>query len=120
MVNCKNGTPTTIAGYGITDAVSTGTSITINGTTYDLSANRSWSVGDLLSSGSYSNPSWITALGWSKITGTPTTLSGYGISDAVGTGRTITINATTYDLSANRSWRLAILFRVAAIQTLPG
>ncbi len=104
-----NGTPTTIAGYGITDAVSTGTSITINGTTYDLSANRSWSVGDLLSSGSYSNPSWITALGWSKITGTPTTLSGYGISDAVGTGRTITINATTYDLSANRSWSVGDL-----------
>ena len=33
-------------------------------------------------SGSYSNPSWITSLGWSKITGTPTTLSGYGITNA--------------------------------------
>lgn len=28
------------------------------------------------------NPSWITALAWSKITGTPTTLTGYGITDA--------------------------------------
>jgi hypothetical protein len=37
------GTPTTIAGYGITDAVST--------------------------SGSYANPSWITSLAGSKITG---------------------------------------------------
>lgn len=31
-------------------------------------------------SGSYSNPSWITALAWSKLTGTPTTLSGYGLT----------------------------------------
>jgi hypothetical protein len=36
--------------------------------------------------GSYSNPSWITALAWSKITSTPTTISGYGITDAVSTG----------------------------------
>ena len=36
--------------------------------------------------GSYSNPSWITALDWSKITSTPTTLSGYGITDGVSTG----------------------------------
>jgi len=66
------GTPTTLSGYGITDGVST--------------------------SGSYSNPSWITALAyskltgapttwaWSSITGTPTTLSGYGITDGVSTG----------------------------------
>lgn len=31
--------------------------------------------------GSYSDPAWITALAWSKITGTPTTLSDYGITD---------------------------------------
>lgn len=33
-------------------------------------------------SGSYANPSWITSLAWSKITSTPTTLAGYGITDA--------------------------------------
>lgn len=33
-------------------------------------------------SGSYSNPSWITSLAWNKISGPPTTLSGYGITDA--------------------------------------
>ena len=33
-------------------------------------------------SGSYANPAWLTSLGWSKITGTPTTLSGYGITNA--------------------------------------
>lgn len=41
-------------------------------------------------SGSYSNPSWITGLAWSKISSTPTTISGYGISDGV----------TSSDLSA--------------------
>jgi hypothetical protein len=48
-------TPTTLVGYGITDPV-------------------------VLTTGSYSNPTWITSLVWSKITGTPTTLSGYGIA----------------------------------------
>jgi len=32
---------------------------------------------------SYSNPSWLTALAWSKLTSTPTTVSGYGITDGV-------------------------------------
>lgn len=46
--------------------------ITINGVTLDLSANRTWTVGDLLSTGSYANPSWITSLAYGKLTGTPT------------------------------------------------
>jgi len=33
--------------------------------------------------GSYSDPAWITGLAWSKISSTPTTLSGYGITDAL-------------------------------------
>jgi hypothetical protein len=41
------------------------------------------SLGDKVSlTGSYSNPSWITGLVWSKVSTTPTTLSGYGITDA--------------------------------------
>lgn len=55
--------------------------LTINGTAQDLSANRSWTVGDVRTDGSYANPSWITSLAWSKITGTPTTRAGYGITD---------------------------------------
>lgn len=31
--------------------------------------------------GSYADPGWITSLAWSKLTGTPTTVAGYGISD---------------------------------------
>ncbi len=33
--------------------------------------------------GSYSNPTWMNSLAWSKISSTPTTVAGYGISDAV-------------------------------------
>lgn len=49
-------TPTTAAGYGLTDVV--------------------------LNNVVYNNPSWIGSLDWSKITGEPTTLAGYGITDA--------------------------------------
>jgi predicted heme/steroid binding protein len=102
------GTPTTLAGYGITDAVPSNRTLTINGTSYDLSANRTWSVGDLLSSGSYANPTWLTSLAWSKITNTPTTLAGYGITNAVPSTRTLTINGTAQDLSADRTWTIPI------------
>lgn len=52
--------------------------------------------------GSYANPSWITSLAWAKITSTPTTLAGYGITDGVTsisttaplTGGTITSTGT--------------------------
>ena len=40
-------------------------------------------------SSTYADPAWLTALAWSKITGKPTTISGYGITDAptkTGTG----------------------------------
>ena len=107
--------------------------LTINGTSYDLSADRSWTINSMVYpsagialstgtawgtsitdnsgnwntaygwgnhasagyltsataattyvslSGSYANPAWITSLGWGKITSTPTTISGYGITNA--------------------------------------
>lgn len=94
--------------------------LTINGTTYDLSANRTWSVGDLVSTGSYANPTWLTSLAWGKITSTPTTLSGYGITDAVPSSRTLTINGTTYDLSADRSWTITTATPTLAQVTTAG
>ena len=36
----------------------------------------------VVTNGSYANPAWITALSWTKITDRPTTLAGYGITDA--------------------------------------
>jgi hypothetical protein len=47
--------------------------LTINGVGQDLSADRTWTVGDVLTTGSYSNPSWITSLAWSKLTSVPST-----------------------------------------------
>jgi hypothetical protein len=44
---------------------------------------------------------------WANITGTPTTLSGYGITDGVPSSRELTINGTTYNLSENRSWTVS-------------
>lgn len=56
-----------------------------------------------LLTGSYANPSWLASLPWSKITGTPTTLAGYGITDAApgsGSGNYIQ-NQSTVAQSAN-------------------
>ena len=79
--------------------VPTSRTLTINGVTYDLSSNRSWTVGDLLSSGSYTNPSWLVSIPWSKITSAPTTLAGYGITDAIdGSG---TANQIPYFVDSN-------------------
>jgi len=63
------------------------TNKTITGTfTGNLTGNADTVTNGVYTTGTYSNPSWITALGWSKITGTPTTISGYGITDGVSTG----------------------------------
>lgn len=70
-------------------------SLTINGTSYNLLADRTWTVGDLFSSSSYTNPSWISSLAWSKISGTPTTISGYGITDAI-TASSVAANYVPY------------------------
>ena len=92
--NQISGTPTTISGYGITDPL-------------------------LYSTGTYSSPSWITTLAWSKITGapsfflttgtlpwsqisgTPTTRAGYGITDAE---PTIASGSSTQVWMGNKTW----------------
>ena len=42
----------------------------------------------------YSDPSWISSLAWSKISSTPNTVSGYGITGGVFTGDIEAVNAT--------------------------
>jgi hypothetical protein len=44
---------------------------------------------------------------FSSLTSKPNTLGGYGITDAVPATRTISINGTTLDLSANRSYTVS-------------
>ena len=59
------------------------TSHFITGTiTNDTSGNAATVTNGIYTNESHSNPSWITGLDWSKISSPPTTLSGYGITDA--------------------------------------
>lgn len=60
----------------INSKLSPSRTITINGITKDLSANRDWEVGNVSTDGSYTNPSWIASLAYSKLTGAPSLFSG--------------------------------------------
>lgn len=72
--------------------------LTINGTTYDLTADRSWSIAaGVTSFNTRTGAISLTSLDVTDaLTYTPVT-----------NARTITINGTSYDLSANRSWTIA-------------
>jgi hypothetical protein len=63
----------------------------VNATNFLLTAVRT--------TGSYTNPSWLVSIPWTKITGTPTTLSAYGITDPV------VLTSGSY---ANPSWITAL------------
>jgi len=76
-----SGKPTTLSGYGITDGVPSGRTITINGSTFDLSSNRSWTVGDVTSA------SLSTTLSnYPTNSSLSTTLSGYATTSALTSG----------------------------------
>lgn len=49
----------------------------------NISGNAATVTNGVYSNGTYNNPAWLNTLAWSKLTGTPTTLSGYGISDSM-------------------------------------
>jgi predicted heme/steroid binding protein len=86
-----------VAPAGLSAYVPTTRTITINGTTFDLSADRSWSIVSGVSS-------FNTRTG--AITLTDTDVTGALGYTPVTNARTLTINGTTYDLSANRSWTI--------------
>jgi lysophospholipase L1-like esterase len=73
--------PTTIAGYGITDAVTSG------GSTTQYIRGDGSKVTFPTTVSSFSNDSgYLTSssnVAWNKVTSTPTTISGYGITDAI-------------------------------------
>jgi hypothetical protein len=63
------GVPSTLSGYGITDPI-------------------------VLTSGSYPDPAWITALAWAKLTGVPTSLAGLGITNGAALDALGALNVT--------------------------
>jgi hypothetical protein len=63
---------------------------TLSGISID--GNAATVTNGVYTNGTYSNPSWLTGLVWSKISSTPTTLSGYGITDAVSSSSVIAAN----------------------------
>jgi hypothetical protein len=121
--------------FATTVATSIGTkvpntrTITINETAYDLSADRSWTINSMvypgagipLSTGtawgtSITNNStnWNTAYGWGNHASASylTSITSSQVTTALGytpvtNARTITINGTAYDLSADRSWTIS-------------
>lgn len=101
----------------ITNKADKSTLLTINGVAQNISQNRTWSVGDVVSSGSYSNPTWITSLAWSKISGTPTTLSGYGITDGI-TSSALTSTLANYVTSSSLSSTLGNYATTASVTGL--
>ena len=86
-----------VAPAGLSAYVPTTRTITINGTSYDLSADRSWSIVSGVSS--FNTRTGAITLSSSDVT----TALGY---TPVTNARTLTINGTTFDLSANRSWTI--------------
>lgn len=105
----NSGKPTTLAGYGISDASVTNlvdTTITAPATGHLLRWNGSKWVNTLLAATD------VPALDWSKITtGKPTTLAGYGITDAkqiqplsasvASNALTLVLNPTSIDFRAS-------------------
>lgn len=78
------------------DWVKETTTITINGETFDLSQNRSWTV-------------TASGVAWGDITGPLADQTDLitALNAKVDESLTITINGVTQDLSANRSWTVA-------------
>jgi len=74
-----------------------GRQLTINGVTYDLSSNRSWTI-------SGADSAVYATLYRLDTTRTRTNAD---LNGKVPTGRQLTINGVTYDLSSNRSWTIS-------------
>ena len=92
-------TPTTVAGYGITDALTAETN--------DLTASVTWAnVPDAnITTSSVEQHQGNLAIAYSQLTATPTTLSGYGITDGYTDSDVDThLNTSTATTSQLLSW----------------
>jgi hypothetical protein len=109
-----SGKPTTLSGYGITDGVKNAGGVPSIQAGLDASKPAAGSAGriyiatDSLKIYFDDGTSWdvIGTINWSDITGKPTTLAGYGITDGVPIGRKINVGSGLTgggDLSADRT-----------------
>jgi hypothetical protein len=94
------GTPTTIAGYGITDFNSLGDARWVQLANFVALGDAEWVQLD----GTYNNPSWLNQLAWTKITGTPTTIAGYGITDYNSLGDARWVQLTNFVSLGDAEW----------------
>lgn len=109
LVASQSYVTTALSSYALSSALSsyvpTSRTITINGTTLDLSANRTFTIAAGLSS--FNTRTGDVTLTSSDVT---TALGFTPVTNA----RTITINGTAYDLSANREWNITSMIYPAA------
>lgn len=81
--NVENTALSTWSGSSNITSVGTLENLTVTNTiTGSITGNAGTVTNGVYTTGTYSNPDWITGLAWSKISSTPTTLGGYGIIDA--------------------------------------
>jgi predicted heme/steroid binding protein len=113
----NNGTTLSWAAIDLSGYVPTARTLTINGTSYDLTANRSWSVGTVTSivASTGITGGTITSSGTVAFDTTWGDARYQAIGSYVVTSRTLTINGTTYDLSADRTWSVGTVTSVAAL-----
>jgi cytoskeletal protein CcmA (bactofilin family) len=82
--------------------LATGKVLRIAGTqvlsTTQYTGNSATVTNGVYTNGSYADPSWITSLSWSKVSSRPTTLSGYGITDALSNSTSSTQNGYFGDI----------------------
>lgn len=109
LVASQSYVTTALSSYALSSSLSsyvpTSRTITINGTTLDLSANRTFTIAAGLSS--FNTRTGDVTLTSSDVT---TALGFTPVTNA----RTITINGTAYDLSANREWNITSMIYPAA------
>ena len=84
--------------HGVAGYATEARTLTINGISYDLSADRSWTI--IAGVASFNTRTGAITLAGTDVT----TALGY---TPVTAARNLTINGTTYDLSADRSWSIA-------------
>ncbi|MEM2159356.1 MAG: hypothetical protein QXN55_00165 [Candidatus Nitrosotenuis sp.] len=106
--------PTTLSGYNITDAVIANAAITAGTAT-----KITYDAKGLVTSGTTLSATDIPNLDWSKITsGTPTTLAGYGITDAISSSHES--DFTLHLTSSQNAWIDAITVNSAEVNFLSG